>query len=391
MTLPFEKHEYLERIDRVKRSMENEGVDVLVSVDPANMNYLTGYDGWSFYVPQCVVTALAEPEPIWIGRSMDANGARVTTYLGDSSIYGYPDEYVQSRERHPMQYVADVLRERGLHKKRIGVEMDAYYYTAAAHEALKHGLPDASFQNAHWVVRWVRNIKSDTEIQYMKQAGRLMELVMQVGVAHISQGVRQCDAAAAIYQSQISGMGDFGGDYTAICPMLPTGIGTSTPHLTWTDDTFREGEATILELAAARHHYHSPMARTVFIGEPPDYIADCAKGAVEALETVLDFIKPGVTCEEVVQTWKGVVAKYGIEKDSRMGYSIGCAYPPDWGEHTLSLRIGDRTVLQPNMAIHVMPGIWYDTWGVEISEAIRITETGCECLANVPRDLFIKE
>jgi Xaa-Pro dipeptidase len=214
---------------------------------------------------------------------------------------------------------------------------------------------------------------------------------MQVGVAHISPGVRQCDAAAAIYQAQISGMGDYGGDYTAICPMLPTGIGTSTPHLAWTDDTFREGEATILELAAARHHYHSPLARTVYLGTPPDHVTDCAKGALEALETVLDFIKPGVTAEEITAIWTKVVSKYGIEKDSRMGYSIGCAYPPDWGEQTISLRKGDKTVMQPNMTVHVMPGIWYDTWGIEISEAIRITETGCECLANVPRDLFVKD
>ena len=391
MTLPFEKHEYLERVDKVKRSMEREGIEVLVSADPANMNYLTGYDGWSFYVPQCVITALEEPEPIWVGRGIDANGARVTTYLGDDAIYGYPDDYVQKRDCHPMDFVADVMRERGWSKKRIGVEMDAYYYTAASHAALKHGLPDATFLNGHWIVRWVRNIKSGTELQYMIQAGRLMELVMQVGTAHVSPGVRQCDAAAAIYQAQISGLGDFGGDYTGLCPMLPTGIGASTPHLTWTDETFRVGEATILELAAARHHYHSPLARTVFLGEPPQEVADTAKGAVEALETVLDFIKPGVTCEEVVQSWKQVVAKYGIEKDSRMGYSIGCAYPPDWGEHTLSLRIGDQTVLQPNMTIHVMPGIWYDTWGIEISEAIRVTDTGCECLANVPRELLVKE
>jgi ectoine hydrolase len=390
MPTPFEKHEYLARIERVKQAMEREGIEVLVSADPANMNYLTGYDGWSFYVPQVVVTALREPEPIWIGRGIDANGARVTTFLGEESIHGYPDDYVQRRDRHPMDFVADMLRRRGLANKRIGVEMDAYYYSAAGHAALQRGLPDATFLNGHWLVRWVRTVKSAQEIAYMKQAGRLMERVMQVGVAHIAPGVRQCDAAAAIYQAQIGGLGEFGGDYTAICPMLPTGVGTSTPHLTWSDEVFREGEATILELAAARFRYHSPLARTVFLGRPPDRVADCAKGAVEALETVLDFIRPGVACEEVVRVWKKTAAKYGVEKDSRMGYAIGCAYPPDWGEHTFSLRLGDKTVLQPDMTIHVMPGIWHDSWGVEISEAIRITDAGCECLAKVPRDLIVK-
>lgn len=29
------------------------------------------------------------------------------------------------------------------------------------------------------------------------------------------------------------------------------------------------------------------------------------------------------------------------------------------------------------MTIHVMPGIWLDTYGFECSEPIRVTETGC--------------
>ena len=56
MTL-FHKDEYCERIKQTKERMQDGGLDVLVISDPANMNYLTGYDGWSFYVPQCVVVA----------------------------------------------------------------------------------------------------------------------------------------------------------------------------------------------------------------------------------------------------------------------------------------------------------------------------------------------
>ena len=43
----------------------------LVVSDPANMNYLTGYDGWSFYVHQCVVVTEDLAQPIWIGRGQD--------------------------------------------------------------------------------------------------------------------------------------------------------------------------------------------------------------------------------------------------------------------------------------------------------------------------------
>ena len=47
--MPFEKQEYKDRLKKVKISMQKKGIDLLVSQDPANMNYLTGYDAWSFY------------------------------------------------------------------------------------------------------------------------------------------------------------------------------------------------------------------------------------------------------------------------------------------------------------------------------------------------------
>ena len=47
-------------------------------------------------------------------------------------------------------------------------------------------------------------------------------------------------------------------------------------------------------------------------------------------------------------------------------------------------------MLKPNMVFHMIPGIWLDTYGIEISEAFVVTEKGCEVLANVERKLFIK-
>ena len=86
----FQKDEYLERLRNTKTRMDASGMDVLVVADPANMNYLTGYDGWSFYVPQVVVVALDAEEPIWIGRGMDAHGAKHTTFLSEDGIIGFP-------------------------------------------------------------------------------------------------------------------------------------------------------------------------------------------------------------------------------------------------------------------------------------------------------------
>ncbi|MDH4012278.1 MAG: aminopeptidase P family N-terminal domain-containing protein, partial [Desulfobacterales bacterium] len=63
----FEIEEYQERVSKTKMSMTEKGIDILVVSDPANMNYLTGYDGWSFYVPQVVILSIDDDEPIWVG------------------------------------------------------------------------------------------------------------------------------------------------------------------------------------------------------------------------------------------------------------------------------------------------------------------------------------
>jgi ectoine hydrolase len=214
---------------------------------------------------------------------------------------------------------------------------------------------------------------------------------MQAGIDAIRPGVRQCDAVAAIYDAQIRGTKEFGGDYPAIAPLLPTGIGTSTPHLTWTDDPFRKGEATILELAGCRRRYHCPMARTVQLGRPPERIAEIARVVVEGLNAAIDAARPGVLAEDVEAAWRRVIARHGIVKESRIGYSTGCSYPPDWGERTISIRPGDETELRPNMTLHLIPGIWMDDFGIEISECILINETGAEPLCNFPRQLVVKD
>ena len=79
-----------------------------------------------------------------------------------------------------------------------------------------------------------------------------------------------------------------------------------------------------------------------------------------------------------------------MHKPSRVGYSFGLNYPPDWGEQTLSLRPADTTILQPGMCIHFMPGIWLKDFGFECSEPLVVTGSGCELFLNFERKLFVK-
>lgn len=389
-TLYFEVEEYKRRLEKTKKSMAEKNIDVLIVTDPANMNYLTGFDGWSFYVHQGVIVMQDQEQPIWFGRGQDGNAARLTTWLDEENIYAYQDDYVNSTVKHPMQYVADILKERKQDKKNIATETDTYYFTAKCQSTLEACLPDAKFLDGYNLVNWVKIIKSENEIAFMKKAAALAEKAMRVAYESVSVGVRQCDAAANVLHAQISGTPEYGGEYSAIIPLMPSGIRTSTPHLSWTDERYKAGDTVILELSGNYRHYHCPLARTMILGDAPQKVRDLGATVAEGLTAALEAIKPGMLCEEVERVWAKTIEKSGFIKDSRIGYSMGLNYPPDWGEHTASLRPGDKTVLQPGMTFHMIPGIWLEDCGVDISESFVVRENGAELFTHYPRKLLVK-
>ena len=133
--LPFSRNEYADRLRRVRESMLAADIDVLFACDPSNMAWLTGYDGWSFYVHQGVLIG-PEGDPVFWGRAMDARGALRTCYMAEGDIISYSDDYVMTVDRHAMTHLANLIAERGWARARLGVEMENYYYSARAHQVL---------------------------------------------------------------------------------------------------------------------------------------------------------------------------------------------------------------------------------------------------------------
>ena len=388
--LPFSRQEYADRLTKVRASMEARGIEVLVAAAPSNMSWLTGYDGWSFYTPQAVVVT-HDGEPWWWGRRMDANGARRTVYMDEAQILDYSDDHVMSTERHAFGQLAGLLDGMGHGSARVGVELDNYYYSAAAHQHLCAGLPDAEVLDATALVNWQRGVKSDRELEYMRRGARIVER-MHARIRDVIQpGMRKCDLVAEIYATGVSGTEEFGGDYPAFVPMMPTGADASAPHLTWDDKPLKVGEGTFFEIAGAYRRYQLPLCRTTFLGTPPDDMRRAEKAVLNGLDAGLAAARAGNRAKDVATDFYATMEAAGFHKEGRCGYPIGISYPPDWGERTISFRTTDETVLQPGMTFHFMPGLWMDTWGLEITESIVITEDGpAEALADVPRAIYVK-
>ncbi len=388
-TLAFERAEFRQRVRQVQSRMADAGIDLLLVSDPANINYLSGYDAYSYYTHQVLAVAADATEPVWIGRKMDIACARYTAFMQADNLVGYPETFIGT-DRHPMDFVAQVIHERGWARRRIGVEMDTAPLTPCCMDHLRAALTGASWVNAERLVNWARIVKSPQEIAYMRQAAKLSERAMEVATGLIASGRRECEVAAAIHGALIAGQPDYAGHFTMNGGLsMPSGARTSAPHLSWTSGRFRTGEATNIELGGCRHGYHAGLSRTVFLGEPDARLRACEALAVEGLNGALEQARAGITCGEIAEGWNRRLQRAGFEKDSRIGYSTGIGYTPhSWIERTASLQVGDTTVLQPNMTFHLLMGMWMDGWGFILSETFRVTDGAPEVFASFPRQLF---
>jgi Xaa-Pro aminopeptidase len=389
----FPMDEYAQRLLSVRERMDRQGLSALMVVDPANIFYLTGYDAWSFYTPQVLFIPLDGPMLLFL-REMDALGAFRTSWLPMDQVLGYPERYVHQPQIHPFDWVADTLRQRGLvapaAKGCIGLEMDAHFFAPKAYRALLRGIPEWTLVDSFELVNWVRAVKSEAEIRYMRLASRVTTVSMQEAINAIEPGVPQNQVAAHIAAAQAAGIEDAWGDFPAIVPLLPTGGSADTPHLTWSNRVLREGDAVAVELAGVHRRYHVPLARTVVLGTPSRELLLLEEAVGAGLQDILDVAAPGIPVRELSRRWNQTLARYGLEKPSRLGYSIGIGFPPDWGERTISIRAEDENVLAENMTFHLICGMWMTGYGYAASESIRITDTGVETFTQFPRLILRK-
>lgn len=389
--LGFAPEEYLARIAAVRGRMSDQGLSALIVTDPANIYYLTGYNAWSFYTPQLLFVPSSGPLTLFM-RDMDARGATHTSWLPPEDIVGYPERYVQRPHIHPFDWVAFALRQRWevarASTSPVGVEMDSHFFSPRAFRALVNGVPEWRLVDSFELVNWIRAIKSPAELALMHRAAEVTTAAMTAALESIAEGVGQHEVAAAIAAAQIRGHDAAWGDYPAIVPLMPTGESADTPHLTWTDRVFATDESVSIELAGVHRRYHVPLARTAVVGRPKQELVRLEGVVAEALAAVLEVARPGVPTAELARTWNRSLALHGLEKPSRLGYSIGIGYPPDWGERTISIRTEDDQILEAGMAFHLICGMWMNGYGYELSESILITDSGADTFTAFPRELI---
>ena len=388
MAPPFSKLEYNNRMAKVRAVMKSKSLDALLIGNPNNINWLTGYDAWSFYTPQMMLLDLSDNGVYWFGREMDAGAAKFTTYLTSKQLIGYPEEFVQRSDIHPSDYISNWIKKSGYDSSTIGIETDSYFTSPRAVKNLKSNLSNIRWLEVDLLVNWVRVVKSEAELVMMRQAATIADIAMQTAYEGTSVGKRQCDLMADIVASQIKGTKNFGGDMPALHPLILAGEAASTAHPLWTEAKLEPEQTIAFELGGCRKRYNVGLARTIQLGKKkPNKLIETARAVMEGMNAVTDSLYAGAITGEVHGAWQSVLNKYGLEKKSRIGYSIGIGYSPDWGEQTLSFRIGETTVVPENAVVHIILGMWMDGWGMELSETLHVTKNSCSRLSNFSQEV----
>jgi Xaa-Pro aminopeptidase len=285
--------------------------------------------------------------------------------------------------------VADRIIDHGWSERSIAAPVDAYFFSPRAWLTLQQRLPRAKMKGDDDLVNWVRAVKEPAEIAAMRRAGAISAKAVETAVARISEGARSADAAAAILSALAAPDDETVGGYPAIMPLLIDGEGPARPHQTWSDRRYRAAETQIIEISGVFNRYHCPIARTVSLGAPLEIRRDAAQAQIAVLEMITRNARPGVTCGDLADRCAATLQAHGFSKAGRFGYSTGIAYPPDWGEHTVSVRAGEATRLAENMTLFFIPAIWGDAWSVAIGESFHITADGARRMTDLSYEIII--
>ncbi|WP_027038928.1 M24 family metallopeptidase [Mesorhizobium ciceri] len=377
----FPRREYLRRLTTVKARMAKRDIAALVITDNAHVTYLTGSVAHSYDTRGVVVLASRE-EPVFIPRWMDVAAAVQETFMERDSIVGYSEELMGDPDKNGYDAVIDFLVDQGLGQSDIGLEL--CNLTVDSAEKFKGRLPQARIHDLSNVVTRIRTLKSDLEIAVMREAAAISDAGVLRAAEVMRPGMREADAIAEIVGTLARGANGKPGTWIAT-PFLCATSRIGNPHTTWSEDILREGSQVNLEIAGVRHDYHVPICRTYSLGKPSDRLLRIHEAQLAGLEAGLIVIHAGAVSGDVALIIHSTTEKHGFKKQSRAGYSIGI----NWVEKTTSLKLGDTTVLEPNMTFHLHLGSWVEEdFGYVTSESIRVTESGVEVLTKAPRQLF---
>jgi Xaa-Pro dipeptidase len=277
--------------------------------------------------------------------------------------------------------VLDLIRERGLESKKIGL-VGALPYQVYLKVVEK--FPGAAFSDLTNKLRMERTIRSPEEIERIRFASKLTDESIEALAGGLKAGMREDEIAALIEPAYLKRGGYAGIHFMSSMPMRDPDF--PVPAQFQSNRKLQKGDCLITEISGAYSGYSGQIHRTFSIGEgPTPEWQRMHAAAVEAFEVLAEVIKDGATTTEAEEAAE-IVHRRGYSTYDDLVHGVN-QYPPIFQTKTRKRHDSKEMMFRENMVIVVQPNLITEDekMGLQFGETLLVTKKGCETLNAYPR------
>ena len=364
----------LARLNNLTASMRTSKLDAVILNPGPTLMYLTGVH---FHLMERPVVLFVAPgqDPVLVLPELELPKMELFPYKVQAVAYGEnPSEW-----ENAFRKAAQAL---GLDGKRIGVEPRQLRLLEFSH--VKAGAPESEFPDASNVLSMLRLKKDKAEVDSMRRAIKIAQDALEATIPLIKIGMTERELSSELVMQLLKNGSD---SEFPFAPIVSAGPNSANPHASPTERKLQAGDLLVVDWGAAYDGYISDLTRTFSVGEVEDEYQRIHKIVQESNAAGRAAGKPGVPCADVDKAAREVIEKSGYGKyfTHRTGHGIGME-----GHEDPYMRGDNMQLLEPGMAYTVEPGIYLSGRnGVRIEDNIVITETGADCLSDMPREIRV--
>ncbi len=362
------------RLDKLTASLRTSGLSAVALNPGPTLTYLTGV---AFHLMERPVVLLVAPDsdPVLILPELELPKLDLFPYKVQAFAYGEnPSEWGNAFRK--------AAQSLGLDGKCIGVEPRQMRLLEFSH--VKSGAPEAEYPDASNVLAGLRLKKDKAEVDAMRKAVKIAQDALKAVIPQIKIGMTERELASELVMQLLKNGSD---SEMPFSPIVSAGPNSANPHASPSERKLQAGDLLVVDWGAAYGGYISDLTRTFAVGEVDDECNKIHKIVQEANAAGRAAGKPGVPCAAVDKATRDVIeaAGYGKYFTHRTGHGIGME-----GHEEPYMRGDNMQMLEPGMAYTVEPGIYLTNRnGVRIEDNVVVTETGADCLSDMPREIQV--
>jgi len=355
------------RFDRVRRRLDELGLDALLLSIGADLPWLTGYTA----MPLERLTMLVLPA--------DGDATLVVPRLEAPRVTPMPELFgirPWEETEDPVAVVAGLVGRR----RSLAISDRAW---AAPLLGLQASLPDAKWQPASIVTGPLRAAKDDEEIGALRKAAAAAD---RVATALVQGEIELVGRTEGAVSREISDRLVEEGNQRVNFAIVGSGPNAASPHHDAGARVIGRNESVVCDFGGTLDGYCSDITRTVFTGEPPAEFRDLYAVLEHAQAEAVGAACAGVPCEDVDAVARRIITEggYGPNFVHRTGHGIGLE------EHEDPFIVaGNCERLVVGNAFSIEPGIYIEgKWGARIEDIVVVNKFGPEAINTVDHSLF---